>query len=103
MGPSGAGKTSLLDVISGLRTVASGRVAIDDDVLVDTAASIRLREENKRAAVSLPIHPIKQCNGIGSSLTDSAVSLCSHCGSRSHNALIRHSIRHNSPGDAVLD
>jgi len=35
MGPSGAGKTSLLDSIAGLREIASGRVAIDGDVLVE--------------------------------------------------------------------
>ena len=30
MGPSGAGKTSLLDAIAGLRPVASGRIAIGE-------------------------------------------------------------------------
>ncbi len=48
MGPSGAGKTSLLDSIAGLREVASGRVAIDDDVLVDTAAGRRVAPQRRR-------------------------------------------------------
>jgi len=48
MGPSGAGKTSLLDAIAGLRSVASGRIAIDDDVLVDTAAGRRLPPQHRR-------------------------------------------------------
>ena len=48
MGPSGAGKTSLLDSIAGLREIASGRVAIDDDVLVDTAAGKRVPPQHRR-------------------------------------------------------
>ena len=48
MGPSGAGKTSLLDSIAGLREIASGRVAIDDDVLVDTAAGRRTPPQHRR-------------------------------------------------------
>jgi molybdate transport system ATP-binding protein len=47
-GPSGAGKTSLLDLIAGLRHPASARIALDDVVLTDTAAGVfmppRLRE-----------------------------------------------------------
>jgi molybdate transport system ATP-binding protein len=34
-GPSGAGKTSMLDLIAGLRAPATGRIALDDTVLVD--------------------------------------------------------------------
>ena len=48
MGPSGAGKTSLLDAIAGLRAIASGRIAIDDDVLVDSAAGVRLPPQRRR-------------------------------------------------------
>ena len=48
MGPSGAGKTSLLDAIAGLRAIASGRIAIDDDVLVDTAAGRRVPPQRRR-------------------------------------------------------
>jgi molybdate transport system ATP-binding protein len=36
-GPSGSGKTSLLEVIAGLRRPARGRVAVGDEVLLDTA------------------------------------------------------------------
>lgn len=39
-GPSGAGKTSLLDLIAGLRPATSARVAIDDLVLTDTATGV---------------------------------------------------------------
>ncbi len=39
-GPSGAGKTSLLDLIAGLRQPASARIALNDRVLTDTAAGV---------------------------------------------------------------
>jgi molybdate transport system ATP-binding protein len=40
-GPSGAGKTSLLDAIAGLRPLRSGRIAFDDVVLSDLPARSR--------------------------------------------------------------
>jgi len=47
-GPSGAGKTSLLDLIAGLRKPVSAHIALDDRVLTDTTAGVlmppRLRE-----------------------------------------------------------
>lgn len=39
-GPSGAGKTSLLDLIAGLRRAESARIALGEDVLTDTAARV---------------------------------------------------------------
>ncbi|HSS43857.1 MAG TPA: molybdenum ABC transporter ATP-binding protein [Thermoanaerobaculia bacterium] len=48
LGPSGAGKTSLLEVIAGLRRRASGRIAIDGELLMDTAAGVFLPPERRR-------------------------------------------------------
>ncbi len=48
MGPSGAGKTSLLDAIAGLREVVKGRLAVGDEVLLDTAAGRRTPPERRR-------------------------------------------------------
>ncbi|HWK11621.1 MAG TPA: ATP-binding cassette domain-containing protein [Vicinamibacterales bacterium] len=39
-GPSGAGKTTVLDAIAGLRTPARGRVTVRDRILFDSAARI---------------------------------------------------------------
>jgi molybdate transport system ATP-binding protein len=41
-GPSGAGKTTVLDAIAGLRTPRRGSIVIDDRVLFSTAARINL-------------------------------------------------------------
>jgi molybdate transport system ATP-binding protein len=41
-GPSGAGKTTVLDAIAGLRTPQSGRIAVHDRVLFDSAAGVNL-------------------------------------------------------------
>lgn len=41
-GPSGAGKTTVLDAIAGLRTPESGRIAVGNRVLFDTAARMNL-------------------------------------------------------------
>jgi molybdate transport system ATP-binding protein len=48
MGPSGAGKTSLLEAIAGLRRGARGRLAVGDRVLLDSAASVALPPEARR-------------------------------------------------------
>jgi molybdate transport system ATP-binding protein len=47
MGPSGAGKTSLLEAVAGLRRRVTGRIAIDGHVLVDGARSVHLRPERR--------------------------------------------------------
>jgi molybdate transport system ATP-binding protein len=48
LGPSGAGKTSLLEVIAGLRTRAVGRVVVDDTTFLDSGERLRLRPEERR-------------------------------------------------------
>jgi molybdate transport system ATP-binding protein len=47
MGPSGAGKTSLLEAIAGLRR-ASGRIAIGGERLLDSQTSLDLPPERRR-------------------------------------------------------
>ncbi len=48
MGPSGAGKTSLLESIAGLRPAARGRIVVDGRVLLDSGARVGLRPEARR-------------------------------------------------------
>jgi molybdate transport system ATP-binding protein len=47
-GPSGAGKTSLLDLIAGLRHATSARIQLDDLILTDTAAGVELPPRRRR-------------------------------------------------------
>ena len=49
MGPSGAGKTSLLEVVAGLRPGARGRIAFGDVVWLDTDRGIRLPPNERNA------------------------------------------------------
>lgn len=49
VGPSGAGKTSILNAISGLLKPRSGRVAVAGNVLFDSAAGIDIAPEKRRA------------------------------------------------------
>src|SRR5262249_25157932 len=39
-GPSGAGKTSLLDLVAGLRRAKSAFIQLDDEVLVDSSKGV---------------------------------------------------------------
>lgn len=47
-GPSGAGKTSLLNAVAGLIRPASGRIAVDSAALFDKAQRINLKPEQRR-------------------------------------------------------
>ncbi len=48
MGPSGAGKTSLLETIAGLRRHARGRVLLEGVALLDSARGVSLPPERRR-------------------------------------------------------
>jgi molybdate transport system ATP-binding protein len=47
-GKSGSGKTSIVNVIAGLIRPAAGRVAVDDEVLVDTARGVFVPPHRRR-------------------------------------------------------
>ena len=47
-GPSGAGKTSMANMIAGLVTPDRGRIALDDDVLFDASTSINVPAHRRR-------------------------------------------------------
>ena len=48
-GPSGVGKTSVLNMVAGLLTPDSGHVRIDGDTLFDAAAKVDVAPERRRA------------------------------------------------------
>ncbi len=47
-GPSGAGKTSILNMIAGVLKPARGRIKVDGHVLFDSTAGINLKPERRR-------------------------------------------------------
>lgn len=47
-GPSGCGKTTVIRLVAGLERPDRGRIAVDDTVLVDTAAGVRLPPHRRR-------------------------------------------------------
>jgi molybdate transport system ATP-binding protein len=47
-GPSGAGKTSLLEVVAGLRAPRTGHIALDDDVFDDRGRRIHVAARHRR-------------------------------------------------------
>jgi molybdate transport system ATP-binding protein len=49
VGPSGAGKTTVLNCIAGLIRPDTGRIALDDTVLCDSTTGISLPPEKRRA------------------------------------------------------
>ena len=55
LGPSGAGKSSLLETIAGLRPQATGRIALGDRVLLDTARGEHVAT-HRRAIGWVPQH-----------------------------------------------
>ncbi|HUK95560.1 MAG TPA: ABC transporter ATP-binding protein [Gaiellaceae bacterium] len=51
VGPSGAGKTSILRIIAGLVRPGSGRVALDDDVWVDVGRGVFRQPDERRVGL----------------------------------------------------
>jgi molybdate transport system ATP-binding protein len=51
IGPSGAGKTSVLSAVAGLSKPASGRIALDGDVWFDSANGISRKPDERRVGL----------------------------------------------------
>ena len=52
VGPSGAGKTTVLRVVAGLLRPAEGLVVLDETVLLDTQRRVDVPPERRRASMS---------------------------------------------------
>jgi molybdate transport system ATP-binding protein len=50
-GPSGSGKTTVLHLIAGLEHAGAGRIAVGDDVFMDTAAGVFVPSHKRRTGV----------------------------------------------------
>jgi molybdate transport system ATP-binding protein len=51
VGPSGAGKTTVLRVVAGLLRPETGRVALDEDVWLDTSRGVDIAPERRRVGL----------------------------------------------------
>lgn len=81
MGASGAGKTSLLETIAGLRKGAHGRIVVDGFTLMDSAARVWLPPEKRKVgyvpqdSLLFPHLTVEQNIRFGQATGDSAVRL----------------------------
>ena len=51
VGPSGAGKTTVLRAVAGLTRPRAGRIAVDDDVFFDAARGVELSPDRRRVGL----------------------------------------------------
>jgi len=78
LGPSGAGKTSLLEVLAGLRG-ATGKVSVDGEALLDSEAGVRVPCERRRIgyvpqdALLFPHLTVRENLSFGAGATKKAV------------------------------
>jgi molybdate transport system ATP-binding protein len=58
LGPNGAGKTTVLRVLAGLQHSATGRVALDGEVLEDTRTGVWVDPESRRVGLVFQDHAL---------------------------------------------